>query len=497
MPYTIRNKRCQQEHRGCRAHCRATIEPADVDLQGGAQRRRAARVRPREPPDHPIDLVERQRRRGQHGRPVGDSDGVAQLRGHRGPGRVAVAAMQIGAAQAAGHARHHHRADQTGAVADPHQRCAHPWLCNSRSIRGSTTRSSASTTRSASAAVTAACGRPLCPHPRTRASQRAEPPLGQRPVAVHADPRDWPALLRLPHNEIPARHQLLTSSLSCPCRASPRRPARRADRMLVRRLHGAQQRGQPAVVSPAGGRTSTARRGSQPTCTTPSGRSSTGIAGSSVYSDGVTAPSGTVPRLSANALSYPQAPVRAVVGVAASASLLEIGDRLVDPAGVAADDPVDERRPDRRDPRRRAAGRGAARPRRARPCRPPRSAAPTARRPRAACAAAVPGRPGWRRSARRARRWPAVGAASRSSAASPGMRSPSAAVTTVCTQPSIRASSVSSRSSAAVCSGCGLGLEHALTQQLLHGGRIGQRRRVEVRGPAPRCRCMSIFMPPA
>jgi hypothetical protein len=43
----------------------------------------------------------------------------------------------------------------------------------------------------------------------------------------------------------------------------------------------------PAAVTPRGGRISTARRGLQPTCTAPSGRSSTGSAGSSAYSDGV------------------------------------------------------------------------------------------------------------------------------------------------------------------------------------------------------------------
>ena len=60
----------------------------------------------------------------------------------------------------------------------------------------------------------------------------------------------------------------------------------------------------------------------------------------------------------------------------------------------------------------RAAGRGAPRRRRGRRCRgPPR--APTARRPRAAGAAAARGRPGWRTSARPARRWRGGGARSR------------------------------------------------------------------------------------
>ena len=43
------------------------------------------------------------------------------------------------------------------------------------------------------------------------------------------------------------------------------------------------------------------------------------------------------------------------------------------------------------------------------------------------------------------------------SADAPGIRSPSASATTVCTQPSVSASNVSSRSSAAVCSGVAFG----------------------------------------
>ena len=76
--------------------------------------------------DDAVDLVERQRRGRQHGRPVGGADGVAQLGGDGGPARVAVAAMQVGASQAAGHAGHHQRPDQTGAVANPHRQVRDP-----------------------------------------------------------------------------------------------------------------------------------------------------------------------------------------------------------------------------------------------------------------------------------------------------------------------------------------------------------------------------------
>ena len=76
--------------------------------------------------DDAVDLVERQRRGGQHGRPVGVADRVAQLRGDGGPARVPVTAMQVRASQAAGHAGHHQRPDQTGAVANPHRQVRYP-----------------------------------------------------------------------------------------------------------------------------------------------------------------------------------------------------------------------------------------------------------------------------------------------------------------------------------------------------------------------------------
>ena len=76
--------------------------------------------------DDAVDLVERQRRSGQHGRPVGVADRVAQLSGDGGPARVPVAAMQIRAAQTARDAGHHQRSDQTGAVANAHRQVRYP-----------------------------------------------------------------------------------------------------------------------------------------------------------------------------------------------------------------------------------------------------------------------------------------------------------------------------------------------------------------------------------
>src|SRR4051795_4845017 len=69
---------------------------ADVELQRGVQRRRRMRcavdvgdahaVADRR--DDAVDLVERQRRGGKHGRPVGVANGVAELRGDDGPARI-------------------------------------------------------------------------------------------------------------------------------------------------------------------------------------------------------------------------------------------------------------------------------------------------------------------------------------------------------------------------------------------------------------------------
>ena len=59
------------------------------------------------------------------------------------------------------------------------------------------------------------------------------------------------------------------------------------DRERIEQHVGQPGRNRPWWGSPRGGRISTARCGLQPTCTAPSGRSSTGSAGSSAYSDGV------------------------------------------------------------------------------------------------------------------------------------------------------------------------------------------------------------------
>src|SRR5947209_19309361 len=82
----------------------------------------------------------------------------------------------------------------------------------------------------------------------------------------------------------------------------------------------------PAAVTPRGGRISTARRGLQPTCTAPSGRSSTGSAGSSADSDGVgCAMEGTVPRRSAENAQLSTAPQPPSSSLASPHSLIDPG----------------------------------------------------------------------------------------------------------------------------------------------------------------------------
>ena len=76
--------------------------------------------------DDPADLSKRKRRGRQQGSSIRGADGVAQLSGERWPGRVTVLAMQICAAQAARRAGEHKRANQAGAVADPHRQMRHP-----------------------------------------------------------------------------------------------------------------------------------------------------------------------------------------------------------------------------------------------------------------------------------------------------------------------------------------------------------------------------------
>lgn len=97
-------------------HDRAGV---DVEFQRRVQCLRRCGIRPANRPDHPIDLAERQRRRRQQGRPIGDADGVAQLRGDGGPRRVTVSAVQIRTPQAAGDAGNDQRTDQAGAIARP------------------------------------------------------------------------------------------------------------------------------------------------------------------------------------------------------------------------------------------------------------------------------------------------------------------------------------------------------------------------------------------
>ena len=121
--------------------------------------------------------------------------------------------------------------------------------------------------------------------PGTRAAQRLDQQVRQGTAAVHSDRRR------------PAAG--LAASSGCDARADQLRDEtrQRVDRPRSRpaaatRLVGVGERmdrssaANSAAVRPDGGRTSTARRGSQPTCTAPSGRSNTGIAGSSAYREG-------------------------------------------------------------------------------------------------------------------------------------------------------------------------------------------------------------------
>src|SRR5271170_429372 len=116
----VLSARTQWMSRPLSHHDRAGV---DVELQRGVQRLRRSGsrtgVRPADRADHPVDLAERHRRRGQQGRAVGHADGVAQLCGDGRPRRVAVPAVQIRTPQAAGNAGDDQRTDQADAVAHP------------------------------------------------------------------------------------------------------------------------------------------------------------------------------------------------------------------------------------------------------------------------------------------------------------------------------------------------------------------------------------------
>jgi hypothetical protein len=81
----------------------------------------------------------------------------------------------------------------------------------------------------------------------------------------------------------PDRVSAATRSAAAPASWAPRLRTSDVKTGSVNPVCSARSRSASAPgVSPAGGVTSTARRGSQPTCTVSSGRISTGIAGSSV-----------------------------------------------------------------------------------------------------------------------------------------------------------------------------------------------------------------------
>jgi len=155
-------------------------------------------------------------------------------------------------------------------------RCGIRAACRSRSIRGSATSESESTTRSVVSAVTAACGWLvfLIRAPEQRSALVSKSESGPRPwMRMEAERvRGRGIAFTPPASTSPATRSaiavastpslpLWTSSRVAPdCRARSRWPS-------------------AAVVIPAGGRISSARRGSQPTCTMPSGRDNTGVAG--------------------------------------------------------------------------------------------------------------------------------------------------------------------------------------------------------------------------
>ncbi len=208
---------------------------------------------------------------------------VAQLRGHRGPGGVAVAAVQIGARQAARHAGDHQRADQTGAVAHPHRQVRHAGgvqIANHARI-GDQVVGQHHQVRAGGGDD--GVGVAALRDPRTGAAQRIEQQIRQRPAAVDADrqgERGGRAGAVVHHagghqrlEQVGERGRVVQPVLA----GQPAAVRRRRIGTCSPRSRAASA----AEVTPSGGRTSTARRGSQPTCTAPSGRSSTGIAGSS------------------------------------------------------------------------------------------------------------------------------------------------------------------------------------------------------------------------
>ena len=279
--HRLGNKRFQHQQRGCRDHRRATIEPASTSNSsvvssvggGSAESRRRRRAHC---PDDPVDLVQRQRRRRQHGGPVGAADGVAQLRRHRRPRRVAVAAMQIRAPQAAGHTGNDQRADQPGAVAHPHRQVRAPRRRAGRAPPADRPPGSPTAPPGRSAPGPHGVRLAAVRDPRTRTAQRAGQQIRQRAAAMDPDRRGARCGA--------CRSAAVTGHRRRPVEATSRSASRRsgpADRQRRAGLSGAAAR-PGGGAQPAGGRTNTARRGSQPTCTAPSGRSSTGIAGLSM-----------------------------------------------------------------------------------------------------------------------------------------------------------------------------------------------------------------------
>ena len=150
-------------------------------------------------------------------------------------------------------------------------RCAIPQECSSRTTHGSATRKSANTTRSvvSGGAVCVTLDRV------TRAPEHRNPPANRS----DSGPRPW---IRIDAHRVRRCSEVVTTPASISdATSSPASTANRArsSASVAPDCKVRSSSARPAGLNPAGGRTETARRGSHPTCTVPSGRSNTGITG--------------------------------------------------------------------------------------------------------------------------------------------------------------------------------------------------------------------------
>ncbi len=240
----------------------------DVELQRGVQRRRrfrqtATSCAAADRADDAVDLVERQRRGRQHGGPVGAADGVAQLRRDRRPrarrGRCGAGRRTPGSSSrpgmTSGPTRPVPSRTRTG-------RCGHPGgvqVAHHPRIGHQVVRQHHQVGRlGRRAGMRAAAVR----DPRTRAAQRAGEQIRQRPAAVDADGRGAGTPARDCWSRHRRRPTTRSSSVGVDSRTSTAARQSVAPDCMDRSSSAS-----ATVLTPVGGRTNTARRGSQPTCT--------------------------------------------------------------------------------------------------------------------------------------------------------------------------------------------------------------------------------------